>query len=168
MSSGWQKRLQRVAALAPVSWLLAHTLHHLDRPLLRLSRGRLSLAGLVTGLPVIMLTTTGRQSGRPRTTPLAGIVDGANVVLVASYFGSARCPAWYYNLRAQPQALVTVGGRTRAYRAREVRGDEYERSWQRALQVYAGYAAYRARVHRRIPILLLSPLHDDSARTRLP
>ncbi|TMC56402.1 MAG: DUF385 domain-containing protein, partial [Chloroflexi bacterium] len=86
MALNWQKGLQRIAAITPISWLLARTLHYLDRPLLRLSRGRLSLAGLITGLPVIMLTTTGSKTGQPRTTPLAGIVDGEYVVLVASYF----------------------------------------------------------------------------------
>ena len=167
MASGWQKGLQRIAAITPISWLLARTLHYLDRPLLRLSHGRLSLAGLLTGLPVVMLTTTGSKTGQPRTTPLAGIVDGEYVVLVASYFGSAHHPAWYYNLRAHPQAEVTVAGRTRAYLAREVCGDEYDRYWQRAIQIYAGYAAYRERVQRHIPILLLSPWHDESSRTRL-
>ncbi len=154
---GWQKAMQRIAARSWLSWLLARTLYRVDAPLLLISQGRISLAGLIAGLPVIMLTTTGAKTGKPRTTPLVGIVDGEQLVLVASYYGSAHHPAWYHNLRAQPDAAVTVGGQTRTYRAREVTDAEYDHCWQRAVAVYAGFEAYRRRARRRIPIVVLSP-----------
>jgi deazaflavin-dependent oxidoreductase (nitroreductase family) len=154
---GWQKILQHIAALAPVSWLLARTLHYVDRPLLKFSNGKVCLASIVTGLPLVMLTTIGAKTGQPRTTPLVGLVDGDKVILIASYYGSAHHPAWYHNLRAHPEAQLTRQGRTQTYLACEVNGDAYARYWQLAVETYAGYAAYKQRAGaRHIPIIVLT------------
>jgi deazaflavin-dependent oxidoreductase (nitroreductase family) len=158
MTNVGQKILQRLASLSPVSWLLARTLHYIDRPLLKLSRGKTCVASLVAGLPMVMLTTTGAQTGQPRTTPLVGLIDGERVVVIASYYGSAHHPAWYYNLRAQPAASVTLQGYTQTYLARAAHDDEYARYWQLAVETYAGYAAYKQRAgQRHIPIIVLTP-----------
>jgi deazaflavin-dependent oxidoreductase (nitroreductase family) len=154
----WQKFLQRLAALAPISWLFARTLHYIDRPLLQWSRGRWCLASSVAGLPMVMLTTIGAKTGQPRTTPLVGLVDSDKVILIASYYGSAHHPAWYHNLRAHPEAQLTWRGCTQTYLAREVKGEAYARYWQLAVETYAGYAAYKQRAgQRRIPIIMLTP-----------
>jgi deazaflavin-dependent oxidoreductase (nitroreductase family) len=78
-------------------------LHHLDRPVLRLSRGRYSLTRLLAGLPVVTVTTIGAKSGQPRSLPLVALPDGEHVILIASNYGQKHHPAWYYNLRAHPE-----------------------------------------------------------------
>src|SRR3954462_11963418 len=92
--------LQRLPATRPGAWFFARTSHHLDRWTLQLSGGRYTLANLLTGIPVLTLTTTGARSGQPRSVPLLGFPDGERIVLVASNFGQAHYPAWYHNLRA--------------------------------------------------------------------
>jgi deazaflavin-dependent oxidoreductase (nitroreductase family) len=132
-------------------------LHYLDRALLRLSKGRLSLPGPLTGLPIVMLTTVGARSGKARTTPLVAIRDGANMILIASYFGNRHHPAWYYNLRAHPQVTLTVDGGSAPYVAREAGDAERETYWRKAVALYKGYAAYKERAQgRKIPIVILS------------
>lgn len=153
------RRLVRaVAASTPGAWLSARMLHHLDRLVLRLSGGRTTAAAFTTGLPLITLTTTGAKSGRPRSVPLLGIPTGKDLIVIASNWGQARHPAWYYNLRAHPAVTVTVNGRTLPYVARELAGPERTRCWETAVATYAGYAAYLRRAkNRQIPVILLSP-----------
>src|SRR5512140_3527392 len=74
----------------------------------RLSHGR--LGGRIAGMPVLLLTTTGRRTGRPRTTPLTFFRDGPELVVIASNGGSDRAPSWSLNLRATPAASVRIGG----------------------------------------------------------
>src|SRR5512136_29060 len=126
-------------------WFLARTLHHLDRPVLRLSRGRYSLTSLLAGLPVVMVTTIGAKSGQPRHLPLVAIPDGENVILIASNFGQKHHPAWYYNLLTHPQVQLTYERQTVTYAARETTGEERERCWQHAVDLYSGYAQYGER-----------------------
>ena len=161
-----QKAVQTLAATAPVAALLVPLAHRLDRLVLRLSGGRTTAVGLMAGLPLITLTTVGAKSGELRSVPLVGIPDTGpegsphsdRLILVASNFGQAHHPAWYYNLRKNPHASVTRGGVARSYRAEEVSGAEYDRCWARAVSLYAGYAAYKTRTGgRTIPILLLTP-----------
>jgi hypothetical protein len=84
--------LQHIGASQLGAWIFARTLHPLDRLLLRLSRGRVSVPGVLTGLPVIMLTTIGAKSGKLRTVPVVGLSDGGKVVVIASNFGQAHHP----------------------------------------------------------------------------
>ena len=154
-----RRLLLRLAMSRPGAWFFSYLLHHLDCLVLRLSGGRATLSGPLSGLPVATLTATGAKSGRPRSVPLVAIPDGERMVLVATNWGSERHPAWYYNLRAHPEAALTVGGETRPYVAREVSGEAYTRYWRRATAVYPGYAAYkRRRPARHMPIMVLTPL----------
>lgn len=140
------------------SWVFARTLHHFDRPVLRLSRGRYSLTSLFTGLPVVIVTTIGAKSGQPRSLPLVALPDGENVILIASNFGQKHHPAWYYNLQAHPEVQLTYEGKTVTYAARETSGEERERCWQRAVDLYSGYAAYKQRAEQRqIGVFMLTP-----------
>ena len=126
--------------------------------MLRLSRGRHSLTSLLAGLPVVTVTTIGAKSGRPRSLPLVAIPDGENVILIASNFGQKHHPAWYYNLRAHPEVQLTYEGRTVAYTAHETSGEGRERCWQRAVDLYSGYARYKERAgQRQIGVFLLTP-----------
>ena len=112
---------------------------------------------------MITLTTIGAKSGQLRTVPLVGIPDGDRWVVIASNFGQAHHPAWYYNLKQHPQATVTQHGRTGDYVAAAASGEEYDRLWQKAVSLYAGYAAYKTRTGgREIPIIVLTPDHPPS------
>ncbi|HTP11669.1 MAG TPA: nitroreductase family deazaflavin-dependent oxidoreductase [Anaerolineae bacterium] len=140
------------------SWFFARTLHHFDRPVLRLSRGRRSLTSMLAGLPVVTVNTIGAKSGQPRSVPLVALPDGENVILIASNFGQKHHPAWYYNLRAHPELQLTYEGKTVTYVAHETSGEERERCWQRAVDLYSGYARYKERAeHRTIGVFLLTP-----------
>jgi len=157
-----QRIVKRIAALTPVAWLLARTLRHLDRAVTRISGGRTTATSLLTGLPVIYLTTIGARSGQPRTTPLICGVDGDRLILFATNFGGQKNPAWSYNLRAHPIVTVTHCGRSASYRSREATPAERERYWPLADAIYAGYAAYRGRAaHREIPVFVLEAVHVE-------
>lgn len=151
-----QQATRRIASLGPVAWVLAHTLRHLDRAVATVSDGQTTATSLMTGLPVVYLTTIGAKSGQPRTTPLICGVDGERLVLFATNFGGAKNPAWYYNLRANPQVTVAYRDQSAIYRSREATADERERYWPMADAIYTGYAAYRERArHREIPVVVL-------------
>jgi deazaflavin-dependent oxidoreductase (nitroreductase family) len=141
-----------------VAALITPLAHRLDRLVLRLSGERTTAVGLLAGLPLVTLTTIGAKSGQLRRVPLVGIPDGERLILVASNFGQGHHPAWYHNLVKTPHAAVTIGGVTRDYTARQAAGAEYDRCWQLAVSLYAGYAAYKTRTGgRQIPIMVLTP-----------
>ena len=119
-----------------------------------LSRGR--LLGRVAGMPVLLLTTTGRRSGRPRTTPLTYFESGSDLVIVASNGGEDRPPAWWLNLRADPRATVTRAGETEQVTARAASDDEHARLWPVITATHPGYGSYARRTARPIPVMLLS------------
>jgi deazaflavin-dependent oxidoreductase (nitroreductase family) len=113
---------------------------------------------LLTGLPVITLTTTGAKSGKKRSVPLIGIPDGDNYIVIASNWGQKHFPAWYHNLTANPRVAITRDHQSGRYIARETTGEEYDTYWKTAVEMYAGYAAYKRRTGgRRIPIVMLTP-----------
>jgi deazaflavin-dependent oxidoreductase (nitroreductase family) len=92
--------------------------------------------------------------------PLVALEDNETLILIASNFGQARHPAWYYNLRKHPEAAVTLRRQTKTYIAREATADERELYWTKAVEIYAGYAAYKTRArNRQIPIFVLTPKH---------
>jgi deazaflavin-dependent oxidoreductase (nitroreductase family) len=153
-----QKELRRFAASGPGSWLFARVLHHIDRPVYRLTRGRYTLASLATGLPIVMLTTTGARTGLPRSLPVLGLPTADGLVVIASNYGQERHPAWYHNLRKNPEGHVSVDGRTWRFRATEAQGDQRERIWQEGLEVYPGWSTYERRApKRRIAVFVLQP-----------
>lgn len=122
----------------------------------RASKGR--VLGRAGGMPVVLLETTGRKSGQQRTTMLtAPVVDGDRVVLVASYGGDARHPAWFLNLRDHPDVVITMEGSTRPMRARVATAEEKAELWPRITSTYRGYAAYQRRTERDIPVVILEP-----------
>jgi deazaflavin-dependent oxidoreductase (nitroreductase family) len=157
----WQSLIRRLSMTRGVIWLSKHLLPHLDRGLLRLTNNRYSVMEILTGLPTVTLTTIGAKSGRPRTVPLVGMEDGEKVILIASNFGQARFPAWYHNLRANPNATVMLRGKEAPYVAREASPAEWERYWSMAVDLYPGYANYRkTAADRHIPIMILTPKEE--------
>ncbi len=126
------------------------------RSVVRLTRGK--VGGSLAGMPVVVLTTTGRKSGQPRRTMLtAPVVDGDTVVLVASYGGDSRHPAWYLNLTADPDVTLERDGVATPMRARVATPEEKAALWPRIVKSYRGYAAYQRRTDREIPVVLLTP-----------
>jgi deazaflavin-dependent oxidoreductase (nitroreductase family) len=121
----------------------------------RLSGGL--IGGRLGHLPILLLTTTGRKSGRKRTTPLVYLRDGEKMVVIASNGGSERHPEWWLNLRSRPGAEVQIGPDTRAVVARKAEGDERERLWRAVVKLYHGYDEYRRMTSRDIPVVVLTP-----------
>ena len=152
-----QRSIRRLAATRPGSWFFARTLQRCDRVVYRLSGGRTTLAALLSGLPVVMLTSRGAKSGRDVTVPLLGFEEGDAVFLIGSNFGQAHHPAWYHNLRAHPRARIVVRGRSREVVAEEVESPERERCLAIAAVAYPGYRRYEQRAApRRISVFRLS------------
>lgn len=106
---------------------------------------------------ILLLTTTGRTSGQPRTTPLSFIADDDVRVLIASYGGDDRHPQWYQNLLAHPEATIQVGPKTEQVRARTATPEEKARYWPKMVAMYKGYDGYQRRTERDIPVVLLEP-----------
>lgn len=111
----------------------------------------------VSGAPVLLLTTTGRKSGRPRTTPLNYLQDGESRVIIASNGGNDQQPAWYLNLRANPDAEVQIGREKQPVRAEVAGDDERARLWPLVVQMYHGYEEYQKETSRKIPVVILRP-----------
>jgi deazaflavin-dependent oxidoreductase (nitroreductase family) len=126
------------------------------RAVFDLSKGK--LAGKGGGMPVLKLTTIGRKSGQRRSTMLTSpLVEGDNVVLVASFGGDDRDPAWFGNLAANPDVEVVMDGSSRQMRARVTEGDERTRLWETLTAKHANYAGYQHKTSRQIPVVMLEP-----------
>ena len=121
--------LQRIVATRPMTWVYLNVFPHIDRRILRLTNGRLSVS---VGQPVLLLTCIGAKSGQPRSAPLVYARDGEDVILIASNGGGARHPAWYHNLKAHPEVTLTLKGKSARYLAEEADGAERERLWRTA------------------------------------
>ncbi len=115
------------------------------------------IGGSFGGKPMLLLTTTGRKSGRPRTTPLQYLADGENIVLVASNGGNTWHPAWWRNLERNPEAEVQVRNERRRVKAENAEGEERERLWRLVVEMYSGYEGYQKTANREIPVVVLRP-----------
>ncbi len=107
------------------------------------------------GTTVLILTTTGRRSGTPRSTPLIYGREGDNYVVVASKGGADEHPAWYLNLLANPEVDVQVLADRFTARARTATAEEKPRLWQAAVERWPAYADYQRRTEREIPVVIL-------------
>lgn len=131
--------------------------------LFRASGGR--IGGRLRGnLPVLLLTTAGRKSGKQRTTPLLYVRDGDQYAIVASVGGAPKHPAWYLNLQDDPDATIQIGHQRIDVRAETAAPEERTRLWALVTEMYSGYDAYQAKTTREIPVVVLTPSRP-SART---
>jgi deazaflavin-dependent oxidoreductase (nitroreductase family) len=152
-----QVAMQHIAATRAGAWFFARTLHHIDGALLRLSRGRVTLPGVVAGLPVLTVTTTGARTGQRRSAHLLGVPAGDDIAVIGTRFGQPRTPGWYHNMRADPKVEVTYRDETVKAIAREAGDEERQALWDRARTIYVGYEAYASRIkNRQIHIMILS------------
>ena len=115
------------------------------------------VGGRIGKARVLLLTTTGRKTGKPRTTPLLYARAGDGYIVIASKGGAEHDPLWYRNLQATPRADVQVGRRKQAVQARTAEGEERERSWRALTDLYPGYDGYQEKTSRTIPVVLLEP-----------
>ena len=123
------------------------------RRVFKISGGR--LGGRVIGMPVLLLTSTGRKSGEAREVALTYLADGDRFVVAASNAGHTTHPAWWLNLAADPDGTVQIGKQITPVRAREADGDERERLWARFVEASDDYAEYEERTDRTIPVVVL-------------
>ena len=114
-----------------------------------------AVTGQFAGAPLLLLTTTGAQSGEPRTTPLVHSTDGGRVVVIASYAGAPRHPAWFLNLRANPEVTVELPGETFRGRARIAAGEERTRLYDRQAAAMPRFNEYREKTSREIPVVVI-------------
>ncbi len=117
-----------------------------------------ALGGRLVGRNVLILTTTGRKTGRRRSTPLFFVRDGGDYVVIASNGGEDRHPGWWHNVRANPLLEIQVGRSRIACRAQRVSGAEVPALMAELDQVYSGYAKYAARTTRELTLFRLKPL----------
>lgn len=117
-----------------------------------------AVGGLLSGAPVLLLTTTGRRSGKPRTTPLLCLPKGRDLVVVASYGGMPKDPLWWENLKAGGPARVEIGHHRWAVAAEQASEELQAEMWPLFCRYYPTYRAYQERTERPIPLVLLRPL----------
>lgn len=128
----------------------------------RLTRGRIGGkwrigAGWKKPVPTLLLDHVGRKSGRQFTTPLLYLLDGPNVVIVASQGGLPKNPQWYANLMATPETRVQIKGEIREVRAHTADTAERAALWPRLVELYADFENYQSWTEREIPVVVLTP-----------
>ena len=121
----------------------------------KLSGGR--IGGRMHKVPVLLLTTTGRKTGRKRTTPVLYLRDGNRLVIVASNGGRPRDPSWWMNLMHNPIAMVQVKNAKQTIYAHRAIGSEKERLWRLMTSAYPTYDRYQKKTERDIPVVVLMP-----------
>ncbi len=156
--SMFQRGLLRFFMQKPVTAILIPLLHRLDGFFWKISGGRLFFSSKLVGIPAFRITSIGAKSKQPRTLVLYGFSENEKIALIASNFGQAHNPSWYYNLKANPKCQVQWKGTSREYIARESQGEEREKYWNIAVSYYKGYELYAIRAaHRQIPVMILEP-----------
>jgi len=154
-----RRLVQKVVAIVPMSLVPARALLRIDRGFFRLSRRRTTFSAWVSGLPIVMLTTTGARTGQPRTLPVLGLRDGDRLVVIASNYGRPGNPGWYHNLLAHPLVVVTWRGSAIQMQARELKGEERQFHIVRGLKAYPWWEQYHRRAApRQIPVIMLEPV----------
>ena len=118
------------------------------------------IGGKMQTMSVLLLTTIGRKSGQPRTVPLTYLRDGSTYVIIASYAGLPRHPAWFLNLESHPEATIQVKKRQMQVKAETANPEKKRELWARLMEVAPGYADYQKRTSRDIPIVILHPIDE--------
>ena len=118
------------------------------------------IGGRVQSLPVLLLTTIGRKSGQPRTVPVGYLRDGSAYVIIASYGGLPRHPAWFLNLQSHPEATIQVKKRQVPVQAETANPEKKGELWARLMEVAPGYGKYQKRTSREIPMVILHPIDE--------
>ena len=110
------------------------------------------------GIPILLLYTRGRKTGKPRTNALIYVSDGTNYAVAGSHAGEPRNPAWYHNLKANPNVSIQVKSLRFAVVARNAEGEERMRIWAKLVEADPAFAEYETRTSRKIPVVVLEPV----------
>lgn len=157
-ANAFQRITQKLASSKPGAWVFQRSLHPIDNGLFKLTKGKVTVAGVMAGLPVIVLTTTGAKTGKLRTMPLLGIPTGDDMAVIGSNFGQTSTPGWVHNLRAHPEATVSYGSAMVDARARRATEAEANAAFNAGAAFYGGFPKYRERAsHRHIEVFVLQP-----------
>ncbi len=149
MTTGQSIRNSRFLALLMKYFARAHI------SVYRLTNGR--VGARLLWFPAALLTTTGRKSGEPRTTPTLYLRDGDRVILPASFGGRSENPTWYLNLKAKPTVEVQIGAERLQLSARDATDQEREQYWPALIKMYPPYKGYRDATDRVIPLVVCEP-----------
>ena len=151
MVNRWKQFLFWFSASKYGSWFMKRFMEPIDPLIYRLTGGRATSAGPVV-IPQLLLTTTGRKSGQPRTVQLAYTEISGNLHLVASNFGGPKHPGWSYNLAANPSAEIQLGARKFPVIAAELNDEDKERAWPQIVANIPNYDIYKTRTDRNIKV----------------
>lgn len=162
-SNAAQRGMQKVASSRPGAWAFSKGLHYADRWLFQVSKGRFTVPGIVAGLPILMVTTTGAKSGKSRTMPLVAVPVDDDLAIIGTNFGQSNTPGWVYNLEADPSGSVSYRDSDTAFVARRATPEETEQALTAAARVYPGYDKYRERISdREVKVFVLQAADDPS------
>lgn len=144
--------------IGAVPWMprLLPAIVRVDKALQGATRGHLTILD-VAGLPNLMLTTTGRKSGLPRSNPLLCVPDGDRILIAGSYFGGPSEPLWVKNIEADPHVTVRLRGRTDRLVARRLDGEERTAAWSTMVATWPNFTRYEERTDRLIKVFALEP-----------
>jgi len=156
-NSAFRRGMFAFALTKAGTWYSSQIGARIDPWLLRVSGGRVDHA--LGTIPIAVLTVRGARSGVERNVPLLYFSDGDDVILIASSYGRAKFPSWYYNLKVNPDVTLEAKGRSGRYHAEEVADAEHDRLFDLGRRIYRGYSEYEKRTDgiRRIPVMRLSP-----------
>jgi deazaflavin-dependent oxidoreductase (nitroreductase family) len=135
----------------------AQSYRPLHRWLYRTSGGRVGANWANDRMPVLLLTTKGRRTGKERTWPVGYMRDGDACVIIASNGRFAAHPAWYHNLTAEPRVVIEVDGARLTMQAATAHGAERARLWAEIVERYPNFAKYQEGVTRELPVVVLRP-----------
>ena len=130
----------------------------------RMSGGK--LANRIANMPVLLLTTFGRRTGKPHTNPIVYIEDGGDYLVSASAGGMDWHPGWYRNLKARPEARIQIGDKVLDVRAAVAEGDERTRLYERFKAASGNFVKYEQGTTRTIPVIRLTPISNPHNDTR--
>lgn len=153
-----RRGVMRVGISKPGTWYVKKISPKVDPTLARLTNGRVTS---IPVLPILLLHHVGAKSGQPRVSPLVYFTDGDDVVLIASNYGGKKHPAWFHNVKANPEVTLEARGRKGRYRARIAEGAERDRLFALAKAHSIAYQRYESITDRKIPVVVLSPLDAD-------
>lgn len=152
-----RKAVVRVTGTRAGAWLTSKTLTAADRAIYRVTKGRHTVTGFVTGFPVVMLMTTGAKSGKRRLNPLIAVPIGDDLAVIGSNFGRQRSPGWVHNLLANPGAQLTYRETSVAVSSRLADDSEHEQAFTAGARMIPSFRYYRQRVtEREIRVFILT------------
>ncbi|HEV3474679.1 MAG TPA: nitroreductase family deazaflavin-dependent oxidoreductase [Actinomycetota bacterium] len=160
--TAYHRAAQWLTARRPGVYALRHIFTPLDKLVLRLSRGRRSL--LPRAIPGMVLTTTGRKTGKRHATPVLYLEDDGRYVVVASNYGNRKHPGWSYNLAATPRASVQIGDGSFEVAARRATPEEFRLYWPRLVELWPGWKMYRTMTDREFRMFVLERRDDGEQR----